>query len=680
MKKIFNMKRIIQLLLVLGIVVQSLLFIENVKKQNVNHWYHLFDENSVTISITEDNDVLYQNIQYLSEKYNVNFIKDFTLWDENGNYRLVKGVYLNHELNPNLAVTGRKLLPTDNETLSYLGSNQEENNNQIGTIHLALNDPQVEIRTLSSLKEENQLLSGTYQVQLGSVSSIDEFLNECSELFHISRDQLVTQSTYLNVGSSFSYLKVVLAVILVVICLLMVYYFISNMKTIAILKLNGYDDYRIYFKFSYEFLVVEILASIVSLIYVMVSHGNVGFNVTLSLLISYVIFIILTLLSSCIFFIFIRSMSLIEWLKGQLYSKLLVRFNTIFKGLLLIVMSVILSFSLVNLNESIQIQKRRKAWSSYEDYALLDYFDLRDIQREPHQEDLLGFYKLMNEDYQAYYVSLSDQVLKVNVNYLKTLDLTTEPIDEGMTQPIYYVPNSLKVSYGIQENTLVYYYDYSNEIFTFDPNTPYIKEPIIQVVTENNMDELDLLNLTYTGIGSPLKVSTQKIALDKINQYAKNYLNDDLGIPTYHTIRQVFMDGDIQNQNLFKTSMIILILSSFVYLLITIQSILIYEQVHIKQIMIKKIHGYDFKKIYQPYIFTTIKINILIILIFIATAYFFMNSTANNLYIETAINYKLFLFAFLLPILDTLISYFVIKNVENKQVMNFIKGEGYGNH
>ena len=57
-----------------------------------------------------------------------------------------------------------------------------------------------------------------------------------------------------------------------------------------------------------------------------------------------------------------------------------------------------------------------------------------------------------------------------------------------------------------------------------------------------------------------------------------------------------------------------------------------------------------------------------------------MNSTANNLYIETAVNYKLFLFAFLLPILDTLISYFVIKNVENKQVMNFIKGEGYGNH
>ena len=70
MKKIFNMKRIIQLLLVLGIVVQSLLFIENVKKQNVNHWYHLFDENSVTISLNEDNDVLYQNIQYLSEKYN----------------------------------------------------------------------------------------------------------------------------------------------------------------------------------------------------------------------------------------------------------------------------------------------------------------------------------------------------------------------------------------------------------------------------------------------------------------------------------------------------------------------------------------------------------------------------------------------------------------------------------
>ena len=58
MKKIFNMKRIIQLLLVLGIVVQSLLFIENVKKQNVNHWYHLFDENSVTISLNEDNDVL----------------------------------------------------------------------------------------------------------------------------------------------------------------------------------------------------------------------------------------------------------------------------------------------------------------------------------------------------------------------------------------------------------------------------------------------------------------------------------------------------------------------------------------------------------------------------------------------------------------------------------------------
>lgn len=696
------LKKLLSFLVILTVITLLISEIELTKTNNINAWNTMGnDGSSLIISIHDEKNKIYENIVYLSKKYNANFMKNTTIWDSEGEYTFIKSIYLNHDFEYNLPLlSGKMLTYQDNDTLQYISTNNNDNHNQVGQLNIPLSDPTLEIWTLKKLLNENQVLDGTYYVQLGNFQDQDAFIAECCQLFSMDQAELLNNSnTSLNI-SSFNIFKVLNIILCILIDITIIYYTVNSLKKIFILKIHGYSLLKIYWQFNRFYLLFELGSILLAIVFAKFLLTNPNTVFMKGLIQKYVMLFFITLAGSSLFYILSSSLEINQFIKGKNFNNVIVKFNYLFKIIALAGIAILLSFSLANLNQSMQMIKKRKNWVPYENYAVLDYYDMRDYtssSTDTEIEALKEYYHILT-DKGAIYTSYDQQnnIMKVNTNYLNYIGIDIENIkNTNENNRIFLTPDSLKQEAEKiiiksqkekqeEKSFTLYFYDNSNinDIFTLDTrtNSSFTNQVIFDVITINNIDKWELLNMTSTGINSSLKIPLHSISLDEVNSLANRYLSDTLGKPTYHTIEYIFSNEDQINKDLFEATLPMLWIVVIIYIFINIQTMQIFVMTNIKSLMLKRLHGYSFDKRYSSFIKIQIIIDSAILLLFITTSIIFMLNTSNNLYIQIKPQYSLLLCGVLLVIIDGIFIFYKMRKIESKSIIQFIKGENYGNH
>lgn len=698
------MKKILFILILIAIILQSFLAIEGTKQKNIDAWNAMGnDGTALKINLSGDRDFIFNNISLLSSKYNANFMKNTTIWQNDQDYILVKSLYLSHEFEYQFNFFSGNMLTQDNNFNSqYISTNVTNDIEQIGHLNVPLSEPNMEIWTLKKLKNSSYPMDGTYYVQVGNFQNSKAFIEECSQLFMIEPSELLsTNNDFIEMP--FSILKVLNVIICFLILIVLIYYYFNSIKRMFILKINGYSIWKIYWNLNKIFLMLEMGSFIVLPIFLLALVKNPNKIFMIYLISQLLILLGVTVLGSLTSILMLQSLNIVAFIKGKNYQNILIGFNYFFKLVILSVIVFILSYCLANLSQSEQIMRHRKGWREFDSFAVLDYYDSVNYKSyEENNNRLLSiktYYELMEEKgaiYAQYFQE--DNVMKINNNYLEYLNLFDQNgkklIDFSKSKDRLYI---LPLSEMGKENTIIehihpndraysiLYYDNlcTNLFFLMDTRVssePYHNNLIFDIVTADNMDELEVLNITSTGINSPLKIPTNMIEVDEINEVALNYINSEFGRPIYHTIKNVFAYEDMMTLTIYKNTILALVITIIIYLFITFQTSRIFIEANMKNLTIKKLHGFSFKKRYDSFIQVQIVINLIIIILFVILCIIFMNSTANNLYINIIPQYKYLIVGLLLVVFDTILTYGYIRSIETKKLAQYIKGENYGNH
>lgn len=139
--------------------------------------------------------------------------------------------------------------------------------NQVGTISDLFNDTPLVIMPLSDFYNSKSTdINGEYTI-ISSNKNKEDILNALSLFLNESKNELVSADYRVAFGEGTIYFLTIIlsAILLIIFCLMCVFYPISRLKEISVYKLNGYKAFDIWKKLNKDVLIVPIIIFIASI-------------------------------------------------------------------------------------------------------------------------------------------------------------------------------------------------------------------------------------------------------------------------------------------------------------------------------------------------------------------------------------------------------------------------------
>lgn len=408
-------------------------------------------------------------------------------------------------------------------------------------------------------------INGEYTLVSNADYDKEGFLDELSYFLSTSKNDLTEKKygsgyTYINNTSIFS--SVAIIVFLLALILISVYHPLVNMDKIGIFKLLGIKEFDILKSYMLPNILTIIITSIIldMVIYILNSYIPEKFFtililMQLAMLLVYILvsFFISRIIKHITISNMINKFVSMKWIHFVNFAlKIGVTIFTV-GALFLLGESFNLTFNSLKqadfytrkspdylTGEFIDESNARMTINSQE-YVKIPYDAYKNMVKNIDDVNYICYQK-----FEPYWKNRSFEkgkffeVLNVNANYLKKLGFK---IHNGKN--VIYVPSYMKddnieeiFSYffyqtndvnNIDERRLkdikidIYYYDRDLETITYDEDKLLVKNPIINLVDDMNMNHQEMLGLTVTGINNSIKIKNTKENREKIEKIYGKY-------------------------------------------------------------------------------------------------------------------------------------------------------------
>ena len=579
---------------------------------------------------TVDPRQLYEELNTLSEKYDASIIKT----DMVDNIVYKAGIYRDdyfNTLNPTLS-SGQ--LPLSNEILATFNTGDPL---QSGIISDPFEDDPIIFTSLSNLSSEpGYSISGKYTIVS---SQANELIEELAQFLNVDTASLY-HSTYQRSFSDgmvliFSVITLILSLIFILMC---IYYPISQIQEIAVMRLNGqslFDIWNILYKPIDWIILAGALLNpwIISLLF-----RNVPLNFYLTLEGIQGIFCIISFAMSLITLYFIEKTPIHLLLKGIASSKAFLILSYLIKAIsvcaivFLLIPTVKEGTKLINEYSALELYKQQANSLTLASYTytgnefqsmlngdnifgkkLMQFFieiektanaqyvdvEITDSEFNRNMKDILSLPDISDQNLYFYninsnYLSENAPVLTKNEkNYFGDTALKILVPQESFNDPVLmdYIqkvsnlwnPDANEIEYLPYSESLSFF---SENIHLIDQGITIIENPILVCLNQN------YFGLDNSAIYNPIRIQNTESNIQAIQEaIAKNGLqnNDLIFASVYESGLQERISGYSQEVTIFVTLLIMGIVASF---LSSWALVLIILSLAKKEIAVKTLLGY----------------------------------------------------------------------------------------
>lgn len=612
---------------------------ETAKEKNVN----LF-RNSVTANKYRD----LEDVKYVLINNSTNFYDAFDFYDNN----IKKDI------------SGKKFYSTYNS----------KDPNQLGKLKDFGGNDNYSIRSFEKLFKSLSV-SGIYYAELPHDVNIDDFLKGLAKNIKkdLNLDYKVSdfkvsenpENNYLRVSDKS--LNTVTFMIIILSIIIITFFILKDSKKISTYKLNGASNAKIWFELIQKhvnktYIFISIFTVLLSVLF------KLPFSFIMALILKQIIFYIIFTLFLLIPYLFILKTNLALNIKAKENDKYLIISNIIIKILFI---SIIASSSvkvILDTKTFIKDYNNVSRWEESKDYGVLqptlvgngdidEFFDIDmtgKVYSYANKKGALFVDASSYEDNAEFgpgYNSFLTMI--VNPNYLdkfhiKDIDGNDVKVSESETSYVVLAPEKYKGKKkkiiedirDIREGNYLYEEDFiksklskedfmkqelkiiwiknDQEVFSFNPevwkkNNNMIKDPIIEVITENNSLVTDRDGIWGSGGDTPLKVKL--INNDTIETYndllpiLKEAKLDD-NLPSVLNINELMLAKVKESKELVLHTLAKSIILFICFLIIAVQNTTILFNKYKQRFIVKRSFGVDifnsYKEIFNIYIISYI--------------------------------------------------------------------------
>lgn len=318
----------------------------------------------------------------LSEDYGASFIRTDTLSTTEKIILYKSGIYTSdfyEQLDLNLAEGN---LPKNK--VEFLATYNTGDKNQTGRIRDIFKDKPFIMGSLEKFYEENEMsVNGVYTLIADSEDS-EEILDQLSQLFNLSKEELLTATSLKGYGQGTLYLLAIILMIILIatFSLMSAFYPITRLKEIGVLKLLGYKEIDIWKKLNNHLLLIPSLIYFISIPiqWILIKDTTLDYFIKLTFIQAGLLGLVI--LFSMIMLIMIQRYKLSDILKDFFNFKFPLYFSYILKFFVFVGVIAVIPLMISELNLLQRDLKAKEIYEEQDQYITLSSYTFIDDESQ----------------------------------------------------------------------------------------------------------------------------------------------------------------------------------------------------------------------------------------------------------------------------------------------------------
>lgn len=598
----FDMKKVMTALLcVISILLSCAYAFHQKVVDNENLVHFNTNEHSINLHIQSsdlDKSYLFNEFNHLKDKYHLTFIRTDYFIEDGEEIVQKSGIFTtNYFQNSTINLISGNYPTNENE---FIASFQTSNNNQVGTIHDLFEDQKLIILPMRHILSNNRLTAnGEYTIEFENLDDIPAVKKELSQITGIDESSLFddTYGSATITGTSYFIIIILILAIAAIFALTNIFYPITKLKEIGVMKLLGYSNYKIWYELNASMFIITILFTIVTIALQAFIIPQVNIQYFLQLCVYQLLIIVLGFLISCIMLIIIKKLKISQILKKCFNFKISLYSSYILKFLVFVGLIFAIPYMVKEVTRYIDERNMESIYKEQEDYITLAKFDF--INNELNGffgsgEDILGakliaMFRELEHSADAEYVSTfeiqpnaeenqaayqhlgpwkEDQYIfsVVNQNYLKRIDYPfekplTQYFSENLTVLIPMKYKSDNIEELVKKQIIpIYFYDYIDQKEEWDKlpiSIEYYKDTNKKIFSES----LDRAGIDKGYISDPIFICQDtKYITTKNSLISNTAITNPIRIydssKNRDAIHTAIINHHLENNNLEFTNML----------------------------------------------------------------------------------------------------------------------------
>lgn len=415
------MKKVMISLLCVVSILLSCAYALNQKVSDNNNMI-IFDNNesSIPLHITSSNidkEDLLVGFQKLKDQYHISIIR--TDYSFENNEQLIKksGVFSDDYFEKsNIDLYSGEYPIKENEMIA---SFETGNDQQVGMIRDLFGDQKMIVQSLEyEFSSSGITVNGEYRIVFEDISDheiINSVKGEISNLTGLDQAELFEGDSGSRTSAGTAYLITLILIVAVVaiFSLTNVFYPITKLKEIGVMKLLGYSNHRIWTELNASVVVIPVIFTAITIIVqaFMIHHINIAY--LLNLCIFQLIITLVSIAISLIMLIIIKRLKVSQILKKFFNFKISLYSSYILKFLVFVGLVFAIPYMVMEVNRYIDERSMKASYEEQADYLTLANFDFIGNEINGYMgsgEDILGsklidMFKELENTANAQYVS-----------------------------------------------------------------------------------------------------------------------------------------------------------------------------------------------------------------------------------------------------------------------------------
>lgn len=532
---------------------------------------------------TKTDDETLKFFKNISNQYTVSIVKtDIT------NKGVLKSVILNKETFPNFQISHKRI-------------DFDVQNNKVYTnkdIPIFFDVKQIEIQSMNQyFKDSTKSINGTYSITSTHEINKEAIMNNLSEFFNQSIDDLNTPSTFLKVGivnQNLIVSGVIISLCLVIIVIGSIYNPINNLKLIGVKKLLGFSNQTIFLETVAPLILILISVGLIMDVLFLFSIKNSSLKFFAYVFISQFSLILIYVIISLIVQVFVNKITVVSMLKNFSNFNLGLYVSYGVKIIVVSLLCVLVTGISLNMKDMFTQLNYQKIWEQNgKNYVTVENYIPSDRLWENIQlrnsESIDFFYNLYtnirNETSVEYvrseqlspskifnmsnFTNLNSMpVMYVDTTYLENAGLFKDELNQIKANPQknFFIPKK----YESEETTLlakelykslfsfeeqkninsqdlsvnIIFYDEDISTFSYMDSPNLFINPLFVLVDDDHMLFEEKAYLSDTGLSNPMKIKKTANLNEKLSKIVNNLDNQTkINFSTLSSIKATNIDS-----------------------------------------------------------------------------------------------------------------------------------------
>lgn len=556
------MKKVMICLLCIISILLSCAYAFNQKNSDNNHMINFNNnENSIPLHIRSsdmEKEDLLTGLSNLKNKYNISIIRTDYLIENNEQLIQKSGIFSKYYFeSSNIDLYSGKYPVKENEVIA---SFEIKNSEQVGTIRDLFGDQKMIIKSMeSTFLNTGVTVNGEYTIEFDDFKDKDIVKAEISKLTGMDEGSLFDGDggSSTGVGTAYLIILILMVVIIAIFSLTNIFYPITKLKEIGVMKLLGYTNRKIWTELNASIIIIPVIFTAISIFVQAILIPHVNMKYCLNLLMFQLVITLGGVVISLIMLVIIKRLKVSQILKKFFNFKISLYSSYILKFLVFVGLVFAIPFMVKEVKRYIDESSMEAIYEEQAEYLTLAKFDF--IANEIYEymgsgEDGLGtkFIAMLNElenTADAQYVSTFGSSINtienkedstgggivkdeyvfsiVNKNYLKRVNYDFEKqLDEYFKNDLtILVPTKYKsenIEQFVKSKIIaIYFSDYTEK------SDEWSQLPIsVQYYNDNNKkifsERLDRANIDNGYISDPIFVCQSPRYLNTKNSLIMN--------------------------------------------------------------------------------------------------------------------------------------------------------------